>query len=81
MAYRSESVQSINDRIMRDQAAKEVIRNELRKVILTDSSVSLVDSVSLGRIIVDYYKLPTDYFKDVYLSDLQALGNDILEQQ
>jgi hypothetical protein len=30
---------------------------------------------------VNYYKLPQDYFEDVYLSDLQALGNAILEQQ
>ena len=81
MAYRSELIQSIYDRVMGDRAGREVIRNKLKKVVLTDSHISLVDSVSLGRIIVNYYKLPQDYFEDVYLSDLQALGNAILEQQ
>ena len=68
----------MHNRIMRDQVGREIIRNELKMVVLTDSKVSLVDSVTLGRIIVDYYKLPLDYFEDVYLSDLQALGNAIL---
>jgi len=79
MAYRSELIQSIYDRVMGDRAGREVIRNKLKKVVLTDSHISLVDSVSLGRIIANYYKLPQDYFEDVYLSDLQALGNAILE--
>ena len=81
MVYRSELVQSIHDRIMRDQVGRGIIRSELKKVALTDSKVSLVDSITLGRIIVDYYKLPANYFEDVYLSDLQALGNAILKSQ
>jgi len=81
MMYRSSIVQAAHDRIMGDEAAKNTLAEALRRVMLTDSYISLVDSISLGNFIEDYYKLPGDYFGDVLCSDLKALGFAILGRQ
>ncbi len=66
--YQSEIVQAIHDRIMSDESVREVLAAALRKVICT----SIVNSI------IDYYKLPMDFFRDVSCEDLKELGRAII---
>ena len=70
--YKSEIIQAIHDRIMSDESAREALAADIRKAMRT-SMVNL-----MINLLIDYYKLPVDFFRDVSCEDLGELGMAII---
>ena len=75
--YESDLVEEMHKRLFSDPEATKVIGDALRQVMLSDE-ISLRNSASLGKFIMEYYDLPWNYFGDTHLIDLQVLGYAIL---
>jgi hypothetical protein len=58
---------------------KIILRNALKKVMLTNFYISNIDSISLINFICDLYKIEDKEFDDITLKDIKILGYKILE--
>lgn len=69
----------IRERLMSDPTTKARLKEALERVSMSGTGdVSLTDGISLRNWVIEVYKLPVDYFDDVLIKDLAALGREIL---
>jgi hypothetical protein len=65
--------------ILSSSTGKIILRNALKKVMLTNFYISNIDSISLINFICDLYKIEDKEFDDITLKDIKILGYKILE--
>ncbi len=76
--YQSALAKDIRYRIWADETIRRRLAKALKKLMLSNSHISIVDSISLGKLIERCYNLPGNYFAAVPYSDLKNLGEEIL---
>ncbi len=75
--YNSDEIKAMREKILSDPEALKAIGNSLKES-MTSNHISLCSSVLLSDLIIKYYSLPNNYFKDTWLLDFQDLVYAIL---
>ncbi len=71
---------NIRERLFRDEHNLERLKDALLRVSLNDGTyISLTDAKSLGNWLKEIFYLTDDDFEDVFLTELVALGMEILQ--
>lgn len=73
-------IEDLKTRLQGDPATVARLKAGLERVSMNGMGyVSMTDSISLRNWLIQVYGLPVDYFNDVYVHDLKALGEAILK--
>jgi hypothetical protein len=66
-------------KILNNQTDKLILKNALKRCMLSDNYISLIDSKSLINFICDLYKIDHKEFDDMLLINMVQLGHKIIK--